>query len=112
MENSKKKSEKTTVARQTHMGFGPENEDLSHHPEQLLCIRIGTGQPPCPADTHSKGFILQKNSFPFCFAHTKFECNIVLRRLTADGYGTIFKQALEAAVKQILYIISLFHCYR
>lgn len=37
----------------THVGFGPENEDLSHHPEKFFCIWVWTGQPPRPADKES-----------------------------------------------------------
>ena len=32
----------------THVGFGPEDEHLSHHPEQLLGVGVGAGQPPGP----------------------------------------------------------------
>lgn len=32
----------------THVGLGPVDEDLSHHPEQLLSIGIGLCQPVCP----------------------------------------------------------------
>lgn len=31
----------------THVGFGPENKDLSHHSEQFLCVWVWACQPPC-----------------------------------------------------------------
>lgn len=48
-EYSNKKKKKTDV------GFGPENEDLSHHPEEFFCIWVWTGQPPCPTEKDSNG---------------------------------------------------------
>lgn len=33
------------------MRFGPENEDLSHHPEKLLRIWVWAGQPPSPTES-------------------------------------------------------------
>lgn len=54
-EKKKKKIRKGSCKQKTHVGFGPENEDLSHHPEELLCIWIRTGQPPRPADKDAKG---------------------------------------------------------
>lgn len=32
----------------THVGLGPVDEDLAHHPEQLLRAGVGLGQPVCP----------------------------------------------------------------
>lgn len=32
----------------THVGLGPVDEDLAHHPEQFLGAGIGLGQPVCP----------------------------------------------------------------
>lgn len=31
-----------------YVRFGPEDEDFSNHPEQVLSIRVGTCQPSCP----------------------------------------------------------------
>ena len=33
----------------THMRFGPENEDLSHHPEELVGVSVRLLQPSGPA---------------------------------------------------------------
>ena len=32
----------------THVGLGPVDEDLAHHPEQLLRAGVGLSQPVCP----------------------------------------------------------------
>ena len=32
----------------THVGLRPVDEDLAHHPEQLLRAGVGLGQPVCP----------------------------------------------------------------
>lgn len=34
--------------KQTYMRFGPEDKDFSNHPEEVLSIRVRTGQPPRP----------------------------------------------------------------
>lgn len=36
------------------MGFGPENEDLSDHPEKLLSVWVWTGQPARPAERQQR----------------------------------------------------------
>lgn len=53
MTKKKNRIRKDPRKQRTHVGFGPENEDLSHHPEKFLCIWVWTGQPPRPADKES-----------------------------------------------------------
>lgn len=37
-----------------YMGFGPEDEDLCHHAEQFLGLRVWFFQPLCSENTHSE----------------------------------------------------------
>lgn len=59
MTKNKNRIRKDPRKQRTHVGFGPENEDLSHHPEKFLCIWVWTGQPPRPADKESSNGLTQ-----------------------------------------------------
>lgn len=37
-----------------YMGFGPEDEDLCHHAEQFLCLRVWFFQPLRSENTYNK----------------------------------------------------------
>lgn len=62
MAKDRQKSQNQKRPQKTHVGFGPENEDLSHHPEEFLCIWVWTGQPPCPTHKDSNGLTQELES--------------------------------------------------